>query len=252
MRRPNLSQAMLAAAIVGMATAAMAQQAPTAAPDPYQGVSQPPTGPITTQPDPPPLKPSPAVVATVTVSPQQPQPTSPGPEAYAPQPLPSSAPPLSARPYDPSADPDGDIVQPRVARPGELLDGAKIRVRLLDRISSSETEKGEPFRGEVVADVVQNGQVLIPAGSSIEGKVSAVSSGHFGGHGSFRLQPEAVVLPDGSRFQLHAETTGAPGSHARIGSEGTVNPGSRAKRNGVEYGAVVGAGAITGAVRWGR
>jgi hypothetical protein len=129
-----------------------------------------------------------------------------------------------------------------------LLEGATIRVRLMDRISSSETEKGEPFRGQVVSDVLQNGQVLIPAGSSIEGRVSAVSSGHLGGHGSFRLRPEAVILPDGSRFQLHAETTGAPGSRARIGSEGTINPGSRAKRDGVEYGAVVGTGAITGAI----
>lgn len=262
MHRFHLSRAVFAVAVSCLATAAMAQQSPAASaqPDPYQGVSQPPTGPITTQQDPPPAKPSPAVVATITVAPQQPQPTSPGPNAWNPgnanpdasyvQPAASAGQPqpLSGRPYDPSADPDGDIVHPRVARPGELLDGARIRVRLLDRISSSESEKGEPFRGEVVSDVLQNGQVLIPAGASIEGRVSAVSSGHFGGHGSFRLQPEAVVLPDGSRFQLHAETTGAPGSKARIGSEGTVNPGSRAKRNGVEYGAVVGAGAITGAI----
>jgi len=78
--------------------------------------------------------------------------------------------------------------------------------------------------------------------------VSAVSAGHFGGHGSFRLKPEAVILPDGTRFQLHAETTGTPGSKTRVGAEGAINPGSRAKKDGIEYGAVVGAGAVTGAV----
>jgi hypothetical protein len=134
------------------------------------------------------------------------------------------------------------------SRPGELMEGATIRVRLMDRISSSESEKGEPFRGQVAQDVIQNGQVLIPAGSSIEGRVSAVSAGHFGGHGSFRLRPEAVILPDGSRFQLHAETTGTPGSKTRIGAEGTVKPGSRAKKDGIEYGAVVGTGVVAGAV----
>jgi hypothetical protein len=129
-----------------------------------------------------------------------------------------------------------------------LLEGATIRVRLTEGFSSTETEKGEPFHGQVASDVLQNGRVLIPAGSGIEGRVSAVTSGHFGGHGSFRLRPEVVILPDGSRFKLHAEISGAPGSKARIGSEGTINPGSRAKKDGIEYGSVVGAGAVTGAV----
>jgi len=121
-------------------------------------------------------------------------------------------------------------------------------VRLTERLSSTESEKGEPFHGQVASDVLQEGKVLIPAGSAIEGRVSAVTSGHLGGHGSLRLKPEAVILPDGTRFQLHAETTGAPGSKARIGSEGTINPGSRAKKDGIEYGAVVGTGAVAGAV----
>jgi hypothetical protein len=33
-----------------------------------------------------------------------------------------------------------------------------------------------------------------------------------------------------------------------MGSEGAINPGSRVGRDSIEYGAVVGAGAITGAV----
>jgi hypothetical protein len=146
------------------------------------------------------------------------------------------------------ADPDGDIVHPLPPRPGELMEGVTIRMRLTERLSSTESEKGEPFHGQVASDVLQEGKVLIPAGSAIEGRVSEVSSGHFGGHGSLRLKPEAVILPDGSRFQLHAETTGTPGSRTRIGAEGTINPGSRAKKDGIEYGAVVGTGAVAGAV----
>jgi len=247
MQRLPISHAMIAAAVLSLATAATAQQAQPAQPDPYQGVSQPPSGPIlTTQDAPAPTpKPSPAVVAAAPAPP--PQATSPGPDASYSSNYPSPNPPPEPL-YARSADPDGDIVHPLPARPGELLEGTTIRVRLMDRISSSETEKGEPFRGQVAQDVLQNGQVLIPAGSSIEGRVSAVSAGHFGGHGSFRLRPEAVILPDGSRFQLHAETTGAPGSKTKIGSEGSINPGSRAKKDGIEYGAVVGTGLVAGAV----
>ena len=63
-----------------------------------------------------------------------------------------------------------------------------------------------------------------------------------------RLQPETVILPNGSRYSLRAEVMGTPGSRTRVGSEGTILPGSRLKRNSIEYSGAVGGGAITGAV----
>ena len=145
-------------------------------------------------------------------------------------------------------DPDGDIVHPAPLPPGTLGEGAVIRVRLLDHISSAMNQSGDPFRTRVVSDVMQDGQVLIPAGAEIDGKVDSVSSGHFAGHGSMRLQPEFVVLADGSRFHMYAETTGAPGSNDRVGGEGAITPGSRLKKVGIEYGSVAGAGIVTGAI----
>jgi hypothetical protein len=249
MRGRNLA----ALTIVSLAFGAGAMAQQTAQPDSYQGVSQPPNDPITTSPDAPPAppaKPAAGVLATPAPVQQQPMPSSTGSvsngpvSTYAPQDGSQQA--LAARPE--VADPDGDIVHPLPPRPGELMEGVTIRVRLTERLSSTETEKGEPFHGQVASDVLQEGKVLIPAGSGIEGRVSEVTSGHFGGHGSLRLKPEAVILPDGSRFQLHAMTTGTPGSKTRIGAEGSINPGSRAKKDGIEYGAVVGTGAVAGAV----
>jgi hypothetical protein len=264
MNRRNLFGIMIASTAMTVATAGVAQQGSSAGQsDAYQGVSRPPSDPIVSQQDPPVVqgKPPAGVLAAQPVQSAPPvavqsysTDSTMGTDAGivnppAPPPMPASQ-PLYNRPEvgGPIPDPDGDIVHPMMARPGELLAGATIRVRLLSRISSSQSEKGEPFRGQVAYDVLQNGRVLIPAGSGIEGRITAVSEGHFGGHGSFRLRPEEVVLPDGTRFQLHAETTGTPGSHTRVGGEGTINPGSRAKKDGIEYGAVVGTGAITGAV----
>ncbi len=147
-----------------------------------------------------------------------------------------------------STDPDGDIVHPAPLPPGTLGEGAVIRVRLMDRLSTAMNQSGDAFRTRVVSDVIQDGQVLIPAGAEIDGKVDSVSSGHFAGHGSMRLQPEFVILADGSRFHLYADTTGAPGSNDRIGGEGNVTPGSRMKKVGIEYGAATGAGVVTGAI----
>jgi hypothetical protein len=146
------------------------------------------------------------------------------------------------------ADPDGDIVHPAPLPQGELGEGTTIRVRLMASLSTSGSQPGESFHTQVASDVVQNGQVLIPAGSQIDGKVLSVSTGRAGGHGSMRLRPETVTLPDGSHFRLYAQLTDAPGSTDRIGNEGLVTPGSRLKKDGIEYGGAVGAGAVTGAI----
>jgi hypothetical protein len=158
----------------------------------------------------------------------------------------ASQPALNERPG--SVDPDGDIVHPAPLAPGELGEGTTIRVRLMGRLSTSESQPGESFHTQVASDVMQNGQVLIPAGSQIDGKVISVSTGHAGGHGSMRLRPDTVTLPDGSHFRLYAQLAGAPGSTNRVGYEGLVTPGSRLKKDGVEYGGAVGAGAVTGGI----
>jgi hypothetical protein len=157
---------------------------------------------------------------------------------------PPAQPGLSRREFE--NDPDGDIVHPTL-RPGELAEGTTIRVRLLSRLSTVDTPRGELFRTRVASDVVQGGQVLIPTGSEIEGHVEQVSSGTLGGSGSMNLRPETVILPDGSRFHLYAQLTAAPGSHTRIRGEGAVQPDSRVKRDGIEYGGTMGAGLIAGA-----
>ncbi len=145
-------------------------------------------------------------------------------------------------------DPDGDIVHLHPRRPGEIVEGTTIRVRLMDRLSTVDSERGEAFRTRVASDVLQDGNVLIPAGAEIDGRVTQVSSGHVGGHGTMHLNPEVVIMPDGTRYRLHAEITGTPGSHTRVGGEGAINPGSRMRRDGIEYGGGVGTGVVTGAI----
>lgn len=147
-----------------------------------------------------------------------------------------------------SSDPDGDIVHPAPLPPGTLDVGTTIRARLLEPVSTTFSQDGDPFRAQVASDVMRGGQVLIPVGAEIDGTVAHVSSGHFGGHGSMLLRPQLVILPDGSRYHIYAQLTGAPESNARVSDEGTISPGSRAKKDEIEYGGGVGVGAVTGAV----
>jgi len=123
-----------------------------------------------------------------------------------------------------------------------------IRVRLIDQLSTRDSVQGDAFRSRVASDVMEGGQVLIPAGAEVDGTVVQASSGaRLGSHGTMRLRPEVVILADGSRYRLQAYVAGAPGARARIDREGTIGAESRIKRDGIEYGGAVGAGALTGA-----
>ncbi|MGB0064484.1 MAG: hypothetical protein WBP85_08570 [Terracidiphilus sp.] len=269
MKRTIFAHGLVYALLAAAAMALGAQE--TAQSNPYQGTSNPPPDDTITTPaqeNAPAAKPSPshrAYAAPQSYSGRAAQPAPP-PDAAETVPTESlsapandngivqvapaesagnSQPSLSQRP---ATDPDGDIVHLAPPPPGELGEGTTIRVRLLDRLSTSDSQSGEPFHTRVASDVVQDGQVLIPAGSEIDGQVISVSTGHAGGHGSMRLRPETVTLPDGSRFSLYAELSGAPGSRDRVGYEGLVTPGSRLKTDGIETGATIGTGAVTGAI----
>ncbi len=240
---------------------------------PYQGISNPPPdNSITTQPADavPQAKPSPIHRAPApAAAPRQsnaapPVQSAPPPDAAESAPVPSRADGTDAGivqvapPDSPSqpalderaaiADPDGDIVHPAPPSPDELPEGTTIRVRLLNHLSTADNEAGDSFRAQVASDVVRDSRILIPVGSMIDGKVASVSTGHTGGHGSMRLLPESITLPDGARFRLYAQLAGAPETSNRVGSEGQLTPGSRLKKDGIQYGAGVGVGAVTGAL----
>lgn len=260
-----MTRSLFASALLLAAAAVVAAQQPGKQ-DPYTGTSNPPPNSTITEPMPqqPVLlpKPSPAhPMNTEPVPAQQvqqdnamPTPVNPTLETRPPadddgtvQVAPDTAPQPASDASQYAGDPDGDIVHPASLPPGELNYGTEIRARLLDGLSTAYTQDGETFRATVASDVFQGNQVLIPAGSEIDGTVEHVSTGHLGGHGSMLLHPDTVILANGSRFRLYAQVTGTPGSNTRVGSEGQITPGSRLKKDTVEYGGGMGVGVVAGA-----
>jgi hypothetical protein len=255
-----MNHPILACAALWMAAAALGAQQESQS-NPYQGTSNPPPDDtiVTSsapQAKPPAGRPVAPAAAAVRSEPQT-QPASSkavvdardpdsGPVAVEQSARAADQPALTSRSH--AADPDGDIVHVQPPQPGELPEGTTIRVELLDRLSTMNSERGEAFRSRVASDVVQGEAVLIPAGTVIDGRVAEVSSGHPGGHGSMRLRPDTLILPDGRRYQFHADLTATPGAKSKVGSEGVILPASRLKRDGIEYGGAVGAGATTGVI----
>jgi hypothetical protein len=246
-----MNRSILVCALMFVATVGLGAQDASQA-NPYQGTSTPPPDDTIVTTSTPQAKPPAGRPATQAQSQPQSQPATDnsdpdgGAVVVQPQSTASQQPALIQRSSVP--DPDGDMVHPHPLRPGELPEGTTIRVRLLDRLSTVGSEKGEAFHTTVASDVMLGGQVLIPAGTEIDGRVVEVSSGHAGGHGTMHLRPETLILSDGTRYHLRASITGTPGAKSKVGSEGGIVPGSRLKRDSVEYGGAVGAGATTGAI----
>ena len=159
MKRTIFVYAMLAAA-----TAVLTAQARQSSP--YEGTSNPPPDYTITTPDlqseplpkPPAGKPANAQPAVKQQSAAQPAsrsldgslytiPTNPldGTDDGIVQVAPGtpSRPNLNHRAY--ISDPDGDIVNPEPLGPGTLGEGTTIRVRLLDRLSTADSQSGDPF-----------------------------------------------------------------------------------------------------------
>ena len=265
-----MNRPLLACAFLALASAALCaqQSSPANQSGPYSGTSSPPPDNTieTSEPQQPQPLPKPRAGKPMNAQPGAPgQPVAPAQADIANPPAatdPKSgtdggvvqvAPPqpsLSTRSY--ATDPDGDIVHPEPLPPGVLGEGSVIRVRLVDQLSTRDSVKGDTFRSRVASDVMEGGQILIPAGAEIDGTVVDASSGaHLGSHGSMRLRPETVIMADGSRYRLQAYVAGAPGARARVDREGTIGAESRVKRGAIEYGGAVGVGAIAGAAMGG-
>jgi hypothetical protein len=276
------------AALAAPAGFAQQQQQQPANSDPYQGVSHPPLDDqIVATPDTPAPKPKPSPVVPMppppppatyeAATPETASASAAAPRYSAPSDAPvvttgpsaadthrwdntdygivtTPVPPGEDNPQTPPYGVDTTVLHVRDSRAtssapsNQLPAGAQIRIRLAEALSTDETQVGAPFNGKVMVNVIQNGSVIIPAGSTMRGRVVQVSQGHhFGPAASIRLRPDLVVLPDGTAYHLHAQVAYSSADGTQVGSEGALEPSSHVVKKSIEYGATMGTGAIVGA-----
>jgi hypothetical protein len=165
----------------------------------------------------PPIAGQPEQVSTTTTSPP------PGPKPHASAPVVA---PLGAAPVSPSANqaaydtnggqrgvapapPDGAPAQPGVPPPYSLTvpAGTELAVRVNQRIDVKHAVAGEHFSGEIVEPVVNNGAVLIPRGTPVQGRVDeAHRRGHFKGRSVLELRLVSMTL-NGYQYGLDTHDT---------------------------------------------
>lgn len=161
---------------------------------------------------------------------------------------------IEAASYQPEprepADNDDGIVTTVPTRPHELASGTVLKARLKESLSTQKTAVGSSFSAVLLADAGHSGEVLLPAGSIIHGRITAVHGGkRIGGVASMRLQPQSVTLPDGTLYPLQATVSGLDGyADGKVTDEGAIQAKGHPKETAAALGLATGTAAVTGAV----
>lgn len=236
----TLAAAALFVAIGLFSPGLWAQNSTPSKPSPYQGVSHPPAGPILTDEDEPP--------APVLTHRAAPAPASrPMATSSANQPAEQTA-PVSAKPVNPGS----EIVTTVPGPPNALPEGTVFRVYMMSNIIASDSQPGTPFEGKLVKSLMHDGRIVVPVGSQLIGRVTYATSGRrITGRSLIHLVPEEFILPDGTRYRVHAEVIDTGGSNTKATGEGDITSAGHAKKALIELGAGTGGGAVVGAVAGG-
>ena len=119
---------------------------------------------------------------------------------------------------------------------------------MLQDIDSYAVTPNTPFSAKVTQDIMRNGKVVVPEGSELHGRVVyATSSSRLRGGSILHLRADEFVLPDGTRYHVHAQVIDTQGSDTNAKGEGNIVPTAQVKRNLAVLGAGAGGGAIVGA-----
>jgi hypothetical protein len=235
----------------------------SAKPSPYQGVSHPPDDAIVTNdltPTPPASTASTDSTETVTPLVSQSNahmeapPTSPQDHDYIQHPGLVSRPTnsldadiVTTPEQSEQADNSGIVISVPSA-PNQLPEGTTLMVSLNQSLSTATTQPGTIFSARLLAPVMKDNRIVIPVGSTVTGRVTSVSEGRrITGGASIRLRPDEVVLPDGTRYFLHAEVYDLGDSRrAKPDTEGNVINVAHGKRTVAEASLLGGGAAAAG------
>jgi hypothetical protein len=141
--------------------------------------------------------------------------------------------------------------QPPAVRRTRLATGTAIKMKLHTAILGK-SRKPQTFSADVTEPVMLNGEMVIPVGASVSGRVAqVVNTRRILGRPSVDLRPDKLTLPDGRILPISAVVvdTGNP-RRFDVDEEGRIKTPSRnthdTRETLVATGAGVGVGAVAG------
>lgn len=131
--------------------------------------------------------------------------------------------------------------------------GTALMVKLETTLATFSNRPGDPFRGSVTQAVMLNGNMIIPAGAIVEGRVTKVSEPRrIAGKPTIGILPEALILPSGERLFLDARLVDTNlGSGTDINQEGQFKGSGHDRRDQLETGGGAAGGMLIGGLAGG-
>jgi LysM repeat protein len=128
--------------------------------------------------------------------------------------------------------------------------GAVIRVRMNETLSSKNAKSGDTFTTGVTEPVYSNnGVVVIPAGSTVVGRVDSAKPAKKGGDpGTIDVSFTEVRLPNGKTRVINGSLTSLDTKTAKSDNEGTASGDDRKNDKIIFIGGGAGGGAIIGGI----
>jgi hypothetical protein len=125
--------------------------------------------------------------------------------------------------------------------------GTALMVRLDTTLATFSNKAGDPFHGSITQPVVVNGQTLIPAGATVEGRITKVNEPRrISGRPTIGILPEAVIFPTGERYYLDATLTDTNIRGTTVNLEGQFKGAAHDRRDTIEEGGGTAGGMLIG------
>ena len=157
---------------------------------------------------------------------------------------------ISLVPMAPRTDVDANVVTQIAGPANQLPIGTLVKTRMGQDLSTLATVEGTIFTAALTEPVERDGRVLLPAGSLLSGRVTDVHGGRrISGAASIHLQPMTVTLPDGTKYNLHAQVIDTNLLQAvKVDREGTIVRRDHPKEMLAVLSLTAGSGAAAGGI----
>jgi len=152
-----------------------------------------------------------------------------------------------------SATKDAAATQTEPAKPSTLIipAGTSIPLSLKQAISTKTAKDGDPVYAETSFPFVVNEQVVIPAGTYIQGRIERTQrGGHVKGRAEVLIHFTSMVYPNGYTVMLGGTVENTPGTEktSMKDSEGTIRQDSDAGKKAETAAGTATTGAVIGGV----
>lgn len=125
--------------------------------------------------------------------------------------------------------------------------GTALMVKLDTTLATFSNKAGDPFQARVSQAVMLNGKMVIPAGATIEGRVTRVTEPRrISGKPTIGILAETLVMPSGERFYLDATLVDANIPGTDVNREGEFKGSGHDRRDKLEAGGGAAGGMLIG------